>query len=77
LAAYRILQQGPNYIYLPVNFHYFVFLENQEVHTQIIENCWIQAKKELHNIHGVYNSSLEDCLYEFALLKKFLSKKKL
>ena len=76
-AAYRLLQQDPDYIHLTVNHSLnFVSPENQEVHTQNIENCWMHAKKELNNKYGVSSSSLEGYLYEFMFKKKFPREKR-
>lgn len=76
-AAYRFLEQDTNYSYSSINHsEFFVDPENNSIHTQTIESCWMHCKKLLRNKFGTQEHFLEGYLYEYMFRRAIVNKEK-
>ena len=76
-ASYNSLSNSVHYIHETVNHRYnFVSPDNQMVHTQNIENCWLHTKRFLRQQFGTARHLLDGYIYEYMFKKKFNKKSK-
>ncbi|KCZ80334.1 hypothetical protein H312_02271, partial [Anncaliia algerae PRA339] len=77
-TSYNRIEENDTFSHLTVNHSYnFLNPEDNLIHTQNIENCWLHAKNKLKRQYGTRREMLEGYLYEFMFKRKYEKNKRL